>query len=69
MAKKLKTFYISGVVKMQIGIQIEAENYQDALNRAKELRELDFVKPLGDYEDGELIGIGFISANEPQKIS
>lgn len=68
MAKKLKTFYISGVVKMQVGIQIEAGNYQEALDQAKLLKETDFVKPLGDYEDGEFVGIGFISAQEPEKI-
>jgi putative lipoic acid-binding regulatory protein len=54
MAKKLKTYSIYAIVEMDVMIKIEAENFEDALAKSKQLKETDFVKPLGEYNDGEM---------------
>jgi len=66
--KQTKIFTINGVVKMEVSIDIEAEDYTQAFERAKSFTELDFVKPLGDYIDGEYMGVSSIWSREPSKI-
>ena len=54
MTKKLNTYQVCAVVELEIGITINAESFEDALEKAKKLRETDFVKPLGEYSDGAM---------------
>jgi hypothetical protein len=65
--KTLETFNISGIIRAQVTVQIEANNFQEAIEKAKELDVKDFVEILGDYDDGELIGISYIGADDYSK--
>ena len=60
MVKKLRTFTVGGKFTMWCDISIEAENFEDALEKARELRETDFVDVRGGYVDGEYHGIAEI---------
>jgi hypothetical protein len=39
---------------MMVSIPVVAESLQDALDQSKSLRESDFVKWNGEYEDGKI---------------
>lgn len=54
MAKKMKTYTVWGKVTIDTTVSIEAESLADAVERSKELKETDFVKILGEYNDGAL---------------
>ncbi len=64
MKNKVQTYSITGAFKMECEVDIEAQSWEDALKKAKELRELDFVKVLGQYVDGEYLGIRTIYTND-----
>lgn len=66
--KNLKTFNVAASMKVSVNIQIEAKDYQDALNKAKDLNEHDFIEMKGDYNDGEFLGIDYLGSNEPLKV-
>jgi len=68
MASKLKTFNIAASMKVSVNIQIEAKDYQDALNKANNLNEHDFISMKGDYNEGEFLGIDYIGSEEPLKV-
>jgi len=53
MKKTKNTYEVYAIVEMNVSVKIDADSFQDALVKAKELRETDFVKPLGAYIDGE----------------
>lgn len=54
MAKKLDSFDVNARLVIIAGITIKAESYEDALEQSKTLRETDFVKVLGEFNDGSL---------------
>ena len=57
MVKRMKEFTVGGKFTMWVELAIEAENLEDALAKARELRETDFVEPKGHYIDGEYLGV------------
>lgn len=54
MASKKKTYYITAKLLLEVGINISADSLEDAVQQSKTLKELDFVKILGDYNDGNM---------------
>jgi hypothetical protein len=56
---KLKTFQVMAKCHRDVSVEIKAENLEDALVKAKELKDGDFVEVLGDYNDGstEIYGV------------
>ena len=50
----MNTYTIYAIGEMDVTTKIEADSFTDALERARMLKETDFVKPLGDYNDGEI---------------
>ena len=54
MAKKLNTYSIYAVVKLDLAIAIQANDLDDALKRSKELEISDFCDIKGDHNDSEL---------------
>ncbi len=50
----MNTYSIWAIVEIDATVNIEAESFEDALQRAKSLKETDFVKPLSNYNDGTL---------------
>lgn len=54
MATKLQKFSVTARLVLIIGIDIKAESYEDALKEAETLKETDFVKILGDFNDGSI---------------
>lgn len=68
MAKKtLETFNISANLKLTVSVQIEAQDFYEAIEKAKGLGVTDFVNILGDFDDGEIVGISYIGADDFQK--
>jgi hypothetical protein len=59
--KKTQRFTIAANLKIQATIDISANSMEDALKRARELDVTDFVDFKGEYCDGELESIGWIS--------
>ena len=51
---KLKKFQITGRTVIISTVDVEAENFENAAVKAKELKEKDFVKVLGEYFDSSL---------------
>lgn len=49
----MKIFNITAEMRLDVDLQISAEDLDDALEQAKKLKEHDFVKFKGDYIDGE----------------
>ncbi len=62
--KKLSTFNVEASLDLKIGIQIKAESLEDAIQQSKDLKVQDFVKILGDYNDGDLKRINWIGHND-----
>jgi hypothetical protein len=55
MAKRtMNTYTVYAIVEMNVAVKIEADSLSDAVERSKSLKEYDFVKPLGDFNDGAI---------------
>lgn len=54
MAKRLLSFTVYAKVEVDCGIDIKAESLEDAVSKANELKETDFVDVLDEYQDGKL---------------
>jgi hypothetical protein len=50
----LKSFEIMAKVEVDCSITIDAASLEDALMKAKDLKEDDFVNIIGDWIDGSL---------------
>ena len=59
-SKKLQSFSVWARLHIDATINIEAESMADALERAKELDEHDFVKILGVYIEGKFLVYGVL---------
>ena len=59
MAKKVKTYQAQAWIHTWVGVKVVAKDLDEALLKAKELEESDFVEVLGEPIDGsfELTGI------------
>jgi len=65
MAKKtLETFDISAKLKLEVSVQIEAKDFYEAVEKAKELDVSDFVEAVGDMDDFEIIGFSYIGSGD-----
>jgi len=51
---KHNTYTVYAVVEMNVSIKIGADSLKDALEKSRQLKETDFCKPLGEYNNGEL---------------
>lgn len=69
MAKKiLETFTISANLKAQVTVEIEATDFYNAIEKAKELSVTDFIQSTtGCFDDCDLIGISYIGSGDFQK--
>ena len=54
MVKILKTYQITAIIEAVIGVDIKAEDFEDAIEKSKSLKVTDFVKTLGDYLDSNM---------------
>jgi hypothetical protein len=52
--RKLNTYRVYAIVEMDISILIAAESFEDAVEKSKTLKETDFCKPLGEWNQGAL---------------
>jgi hypothetical protein len=50
----LNEYTIYGIIEMEIAVKINAASMEEAVRRAKEMKESDFAKPLGEYNDGNI---------------
>ena len=55
---KTTSFEVSALLSLWISINIEAATLDDALVKSKALKEEDFVRIQGDYNDGKMRIIG-----------
>lgn len=53
MVKTLKTFHVMAKLRLDCGVDIKAESIEDAVAKARLMKETDFVEVLGEYTDGE----------------
>lgn len=67
MAKKIKTFYVTAEMKITANIEVKAENFSDAIEVAKSLRETNFIDFKGDFIEGEMLGITSLYSETPEK--
>ena len=49
---KLKTYTVYAKCEREVGLTVRAESLEEAIVKAKELDEDDFVEVIGDYLDG-----------------
>ena len=56
----LKKYDVNFRVVAIIGTEVKASNMEEAIQKAKELKETDYFKVLGEYNDGssQLISVG-----------
>ena len=52
MATKLKSFIVQAKCERIVGLEIQAKDLDEALAKAKELKDDDFVEVFGEYQDG-----------------
>lgn len=62
--KVLETFSISANLKLQVSVNIEAKDFYEAVEKAKELTVTDFVTIEGSFDEGEIVGFGYIGSND-----
>lgn len=55
---KLKTFDVNIRLVAIIGVKVQAENYEDALVKARALKTKDYMEIKGEYFDGSETIIG-----------
>jgi hypothetical protein len=58
MATKLKTYMVMAKCNRDVSVEIKAESLGDAVAKAGDLKDEDFVKVIGDYNDGSTIVYG-----------
>ena len=51
---KNKTFLIYGRLNLGVSIEITATDFEHAIQESKDVKPTDFVKILGEYNDGEV---------------
>ncbi len=51
---RLKSYTVYAKVTVECGINIKAESLEDAVEKANELKETDFVEIFDNYMDGNL---------------
>ena len=68
MAKKpeLRRFTVQSWVTVLVGLPINAESFEHAMEQAKKLDTLDYVKIKGEYSDGKAPLINWISDDSAQ---
>lgn len=59
-SKKLQSFSVWARIHIDATINIEAESVADALEQSKKLDAHDFVKILGEYNDGKFVVYGVL---------
>lgn len=52
MATKLKRFMVQANCERTVSLEVLAKDLDEALVKAKELKDDDFVEVLGEYQDG-----------------
>ena len=59
MATKTKIFTVLAKCYRDVSVKVKAESLEDAIVKAKELKDGDFVEIFGDYNDGstEIYGV------------
>lgn len=50
----LRTYTVSARIVAEIGLEIQAPSWEEALVKAKTLKQKDFIDPNGDVNDWEL---------------
>jgi hypothetical protein len=67
--KTLEVYDISAIITAQVTVQIEAKDFYDAIEKAKELSITDFIEPVGgnEFDDCDLVGISYIGAGDFKK--
>ena len=63
MAKRLQAFTVQATVEIQCSIDIRAESLEDAIEKARTLKETDFVTVLDAYNDGSLTITGIFECS------
>jgi hypothetical protein len=53
-SNKLGTYIVMGKVQIDTTCKVTASSLEEAINKARDLKEEDFVDILGDYNDGSL---------------
>lgn len=51
---KLKSYMVQANLKLMVGVEVTAKNLEEAMAKAKELKDDDFVEILGEYQDGSM---------------
>lgn len=54
MAKTLKTFHVMAKLILDCGVDVKAESLEEALDKARLMKEKDFVEVLGEYTSGDM---------------
>lgn len=55
---KAKKYNVIGKLSLDVSIPVYADSLEDCIKKSKDLRELDFVKILGEFDDGSLKIVG-----------
>jgi len=49
----VKTYYIVAKITANVGLPIKAESLENALEQSKGLKDEDFIKVKGEWQDGK----------------
>lgn len=52
MADKNKTFMVQANINTVVGIEVQAKNLEEAVQKSAEFKEIDFITIDGEYQDG-----------------
>lgn len=61
MAKRLQSYSVYANIEIECAIDIRAESLEDAVDKARTLKETDFVTVLGEFCDGGLVIKGMLA--------
>lgn len=64
MAKKLKTYTVSLRIVVETNIEVPAENYEQAISKAREIKVKDVVEFDTDFNDGNIAILGIFNHEE-----
>jgi hypothetical protein len=69
MAKKtLETFTVSANLTAQVTVEIQAADFYEAVDKAKELTITDFIESTsGAFDDCDIVGFSYIGSGDFQK--
>ena len=56
------TYNVIGKLKLEVAVPVTAPSLEEAIAKARELKETDFVTIDGDYMDGDIKIIGLYEA-------